>query len=201
MLLSSTQPSRALWQPSAALVALLPSVTSRTRTAVDIGAGSGRDAAFLAGRGWSVTAVDRDVGLVEKAVALGSRRDQGGGVLGAGVGGGVVRGVERTFGRDLGDDRYWLRENAAELVVMIRFLRRGVLEIVGEGVEVGGFVVIEHFLTGCEAFGGPVKKAQMLERGELGRVFGSRGFEVLVEEERGLPDGRPVVWFLARKVE
>lgn len=201
MLLPSTQPSRALWQPSAALVALLPSVTSRTLSAVDIGAGSGRDAAFLAGRGWSVTAVDRDAGLVEKAVALGSRRDQDGGILGASVGGGVVRGVERTFGCDLGVDRDWLRENAAELVVMIRFLRRGVLEIVGEGVKVGGFVVIEHFLTGCEAFGGPVKKAQMLERGELGRVFGSRGFEVLVEEERELPDGRPVVWFLARKVE
>lgn len=190
--------SHALWSPSPSVVELLPrlGVTARPRRALDVGCGSGRDAAYLAAHGWDVLAVDRDRGLVEKAEALGARRWDG---LGAStdVCPGAVVGAVRTLGADLRADACWLRENAADLLVVVRFLRRGVLELLPQAVVDGGWVIVEHFLTGCENLGGPVKRSQMLERGELGRLFGPAGFTILIEEEVFLDDGRPVVRFLA----
>lgn len=85
-------------------------------------------------------------------------------------------------------------------MVVVRFLRRGVLELLHEGVAEGGVVLYEHFLRGCESFGGPKKESQMLEMGELGRVFSEeRGFVVLSDEEERLADGRPVVRFIAQR--
>lgn len=201
--------SRALWTPSPSVLALLPQVAASLdeRSAIDIGAGSGRDAAYLAYNGWSVTAVDRDAGLVLKAEQLGNRVDQGGEIIGVpleNVEGdrqrvGRVKGVVRTFGADLDDDGIWLSKNSAKLLVVVRFLRRGVLELLPRGVQPGGFVLIEHFLTGCELFGGPMKRSQLLERGELGRVFAPQNFTILIEEECTLSDGRPVVRFLAHR--
>jgi SAM-dependent methyltransferase len=189
--------SRALWSPSPTLRALLPTV-SPGASALDVGCGSGRDAAYLACHGWDVLAVDRDPGLVAKAELLGNRGDQGG-FTAAGVRRGRVRGSVRTLGADLREDEAWLRGNAADLLVVVRFLRRGVLELLPCAVKGAGFVVVEHFLTGCEAFGGPMKRSQMLDRGELGRLFGGAGFVVHVEEEVKLADGRPVVRFLAQR--
>lgn len=190
--------SRALWSPSPSVVELLPHVAAAThaRTALDVGCGSGRDAAYLAAHGWDVLAIDRCCGLVDKAEALGARHWAG---LGAGAGGrrGAVVGAVRTLGADLRADACWLRENAAALLVVVRFLRRGVLELLPNAVADGGWVIVEHFLTGCEKLGGPVKRSQMLERGELGRLFGPAGFTILCEEEVLLDDGRPVARFLA----
>lgn len=204
--------SRALWKPSPALVSVLPGVFEHFRstlphqslTALDIGAGSGRDAAYLAANGWHVTTVDRDENLVEKAVVLGNRRDQqlsGLSPCTVSERRGGVKGVVRTLGADLSDDARWLRQHAAHFVVVVRFLRRGVLERIHQGILPGGFLFYEHFLTGCEAYGGPMKRSQMLERGELEVIFGpQKGFHVCQSNESKLDDGRPVVRFLARKV-
>lgn len=136
-------------------------------------------------------AVERDGVLCAKAAALGRREGRDGGMVSA---------ETRTFGQDGGRDREWLREHAAMVLVVVRFLRRGVLEGLHEGVLRGGFVVYEHFLTGCEEFGGPRKKSQMLEMGELGRVFSAeRGFRVIRDDAERLADGRPVARFVARR--
>lgn len=186
--------SRALWRPAPVLAAELPHVLaalSGERTALDVGAGSGRDSAYLAARGFAVTAVDRDAGLLAKAGRFGNREAKEGG---------KVCTVVRTLGAHLSEDRAWLRRNQAWLLLVVRFLRRGVLELLHEGVKEGGFVVYEHFLKGCEKFGGPKKYSQMLERGELRKVFSKeRGFVVLRDDEETLADGRPVARFVAHR--
>lgn len=208
--------SRQLWSPSPTVLELVPQVETFLRndgaqpplSLLDVGAGAGRDAAFAAWRGWNVLAIDRCASLVAKCEALGSRIDQDmcfdvGSREAAGLDSGrqygTVKGITRTFGTSLSDDAHFLRENAAHLLLVVRFLRRGVLELLPLGVRAKGFVIIEHFLTGCELLGGPMKKSQMLERGELGKLFGSHGFNVLKEDELTLADGRPVVRFLAQR--
>jgi hypothetical protein len=84
--------------------------------------------------------------------------------------------------------------------VVVRFLRRGVLQNLHHAVLPGGFVFYEHFLVGCEQFGGPMKPSQMLQRGELANLFSpTRGFTVFVDEEHTLADGRPMARFLAQR--
>lgn len=190
---SSGLSTKWLWQPAPLLQRHLPHLESLipSKTALDIGAGCGRDSAYLASRGFTVTAVERDAVLVRKAHELGVR---------CAAHGGHVHAVARTFGRDLNADRRWLQEHRAALMVVVRFLRRGVLELLHEGVVEGGVVVYEHFLRGCEKFAGPKKESQMLEMGELGLVFSARrGFVVLSDAKETLADGRPIVRFVAQR--
>jgi SAM-dependent methyltransferase len=209
------KPSRALWSPSPTLLRCLPKVwealvdtggAALRLDALDLGAGSGRDAAFLASCGWHVTAVDRDVSLVNKAAALGNRNDQQHrsstfSLLTNSRERGSVSGVVWTFGANLAEDKVWLRAHAASLLLVVRFLRHGVLEMLGEGVREGGFILYEHFLVGCELHeSGPRKRSQMLHEGECRRIFGpDAGFDVLVDDIIVLADGRPCSRFLARK--
>jgi SAM-dependent methyltransferase len=215
LILSSTDtsPSRAVWSPSPGLRTILPVVMcgltvhdgpslNTSLRALDIGAGCGRDAAYLAFCGWNVVAVDRDPLLVAKACSLGNRADQvhrWPEVNTFGSCRGRVEGVVRTFGTNLAEDAQWMKRHSSDFVVVVRFLRRGVLENLPYAVRKGGFLYYEHFVVGCERFGGPMRRAQMLEHGELAKLFSRRtGFTVLMDEEHVLADGRPVARFLAR---
>ncbi|CAN8063682.1 unnamed protein product [Agarophyton chilense] len=193
-------PSRALWSPATILIEELPRLHAHSmRTALDIGCGSGRDATFLAFAGFFVTAVDRDSKLTDKASKL-CLRNQYHSLLPSPRANGKVITMTRTFGANLAEDRDFLRRHAAGLLIVVRFLRRGVLELLHEGVRSGGLVIYEHFLTGCERFGSPAKPSQMLRRGELREVFSpARNFTIIRDEECSLQDGRPVVRFVALK--
>lgn len=183
--------SRRLWAPAPLLEREIQRIESLVpcKSALDIGSGCGRDAAYLAERGFNVVAVERDESLVRKAQSLGDR-----------WGAGRVKAIRRTFGADLTKDKEWFRKNKAALLVVVRFLRRGVLELLPEGVAEDGVVVYEHFLHGCERFGGPKKMSQMLAPGELRKVFSEgKGFRTLMDNTEQLEDGRPVVRFLAIK--
>ena len=148
--------------------------------------------------GISVTAVDRDESLLAKARQL-HKTDYYNPAWWSANKAPLVT-VAHTFGCERGSDIAFLRKHAAQLVIVVRFLRRGVLEHLHEAVSRGGHIVYEHFLEGCERFGGPVKKSQMLKRGELQTVFSrERGFTVLRDSEERLSDGRPVVRFIARR--
>lgn len=187
--------SRTLWSPAPLVRSILPdlltAIPKQNRTALDIGAGCGRDSAYLASHGFRVVSVERDTSLTAKAKEFGEREAREGG---------SVTAISRTFGKHMAGDGKWLRQNAAMLLVVVRFLRRGVLEVLHEGVMDGGFVIYEHFLVGCEQFGGPKKRSQMLEMGELQQTFSTeRGFRVIREDEQCLDDGRPIVRFVARR--
>lgn len=184
--------SRALWSPAPVLVEELPRVLAsigEVRTALDVGSGSGRDSAYLAAAGFRVTAVDRDRALLAMAERFGNREAKEGGSVCTAV---------RTLGAHLSEDREWLKKNKSKLLLVVRFLRRGVLELLHEAVAEDGFAIYEHFLKGCEKFGGPKKDSQMLTPGELRNVFSEqRGFQVLRDSEETLSDGRPVTRFVA----
>jgi len=64
----------------------------------------------------------------------------------------------------------------------------------------GGLVLYSHFLEGVQhhPIGHPSHPNDYMERGELRALFA--GWEVLLDDEEAcLPDGRPMVAFLARK--
>lgn len=186
--------SARLWSPAPIVENALPLIASHIspRVALDIGAGAGRDTAFLVERGFRVTAVDRDPLLLEKCIQLVNRYSSG---LS-----GSVHTIVRTFGANFTDDAEFFRSNASSLLVVVRFLRRGVLDLLWHAVAPNGFVLYEHFLDGCQHLGGPVKQSQLLRPGELRTVFSeARGFTVLRDEKAALSDGRPVARFIAKR--
>lgn len=193
-------PSRALWSPALIVLHELPRILNQSqRTVLDVGCGSGRDSAFLALAGFSVTAVDRDVNLLVKADRI-WRKKQYHPLLSSRQSGGTVQTVSHTFGANRSEDFDFLRQNASGILLIVRFLRRSALHILCEGVRPGGLVLYEHFLIGCERFGSPTKPSQMLNRGELRAAFSEKkGFQVLRDEECTLTDGRPIVRFVAQK--
>ena len=185
--------SRRLWAPSslAKYVAQLDTPT----TVLDVGCGGGRDTAWLAARGWRVHAVDRCEKLLKRAALLSTRLYEDDADVR-----GVVNTEVRTFGADNTQDKSWLRANAAKLVLVVRFLRRPLLQMLGCAVLPGGLLAYEHFLDGCEEFGAPKKKSQMLRHGELASLYAPHsGFDIIRNEVTKLPDGRPVNRFVARK--
>lgn len=193
--------SARLWRPSPLAMRAheLAFEYSKVRSALDVGSGGGRDSAWLAARGWRVVAVDRSDVLAERAARLAKRRYVGDDNDIAGEGN--VRAVVRTFGTCRTNDATWLREHASSLVLVVRFLRRSVLPLLREAVLPGGIIAYEHFLEGSERFGAPRKPAQMLKRRELAALFcAETGFEIIVDEEAKLADGRPINQFMARRV-
>lgn len=184
--------STRLWRPASITENALDSIAHLlpSRTALDIGAGAGRDTAFLAEHGFEVTAVDRDPLLMQNCLQLVSRYSSNSS--------GSVHTIVYTFGKDLTEDIAFLKANAASLLVVVRFLRRSVLDLLWNAVAPGGFVLYEHFLDGCQHLGGPVKPSQMLRSGELRTVFSrARGFTIVKDEEATLSDGRPIARFIA----
>lgn len=188
--------TKPLWHPAPIVTQALPLILPYIpdRSALDIGCGAGRDTSFLAAHGFRVVAVDRDFKSVENCKRLASRYASNSQTHGH------VHGVVRTLGAHTADDARFLACNAAALLLVVRFLRRPILDHLWKAVKPGGFVVYEHFLQGCERFGGPVKQSQMLRRGELCHVFSAaRGFSIINDEECTLHDGRPIVRFIAQR--
>ena len=91
-----------------------------------------------------------------------------------------------------------------DMLLVVRFIQRATLlgdsSILRDLVRPGGVVLYSHFSAGVEnhPIGHPSHPDDYLQRGELRAVF--RGWEILLEDEKAaLPDGRPMVNFLARK--
>jgi len=175
--------------------------------AIDLGCGGGRDVAWLRSRGWSVLAVDRSTELIARTEQL-SRRlySQGDGDDEMNNNNdnnfGMVSTETRTFGAHTTNDQEWLREKAAYLVIVVRFLRRPLLYHLGAAVKENGIIAYEHFLDGCEKFGSPKNKAQMLRHGELAKLFSPQnGFRIILDQVHHLADGRPVSRFIAQRLE
>ena len=92
---------------------------------------------------------------------------------------------------------------SCEFVVVVRFLLRELLEPLRACVKPGGFLLYSHFLEGCHLVGPmtPKTESHYLKRGELEALFSAdEGFEVVESRESLLPDQRPIVDFLARRV-
>ena len=147
-------------------------------TVLDLAAGRGRHARYLASRGWRVLAVDRD------GAAL------------AGLDG--VAGVE-TRVADLEGAQWPLAGERFDAIVVANYLHRPSFDAMLDALADDGVLVYETFAAGNEAFGKPSNPAFLLARGELLERVRGRLAVVAFEEgvvERGA-GARAVVQRLA----
>jgi 2-polyprenyl-3-methyl-5-hydroxy-6-metoxy-1,4-benzoquinol methylase len=164
--------------PSSFLLSL-EHVLPRSGRALDIAAGRGRHAVWLAGRGLDVTAVDvSEVGLGlarEAAAAAGVRI--------------------RTLAADL--EREPLPAGPWDLAVCFHYLHRPLLGRVPEALEPGGlFVFCQPTVRNLERHDRPGRRF-LLEEGELPHLVSE--LEVLRYEEGWLEEGRHEARLFARR--
>jgi len=133
--------------------------------ALDVAAGGGRHASFLAGLGHDVTAIDRDPPALE--------------------------GV-RCLRADLEDGRPWpLAGEHFDLVVVANYLHRPLLPALAAALAPGGGLLYETFMAGNERFGRPSNPAFLLRPGELFAAFG--GLQIVAFEQGLVRAPRPAM--------
>ncbi|MGH2405144.1 MAG: class I SAM-dependent methyltransferase [bacterium] len=147
--------------------------------ALDVAAGLGRNAIFLARAGYRVDAIDiSPTGLREA-----ERRARKRGVR--------VRWIEGDL------DTYRLPRARYDLVINMFFLKRRLLPALKAAVRPGGVMVLETHLQDPQPDAGPGGPRHRLRRGELRRRF--HGWDVLDLEEGIFREGGRA-WLLGRIV-
>jgi len=141
--------------------------TAPDKTALDVACGRGRNALYLARKGFTVTGLDRDAG------SLAAARTQA-----------DARGLTATLeARDLEAEGATLPEAAFGLVCVFYFLHRPLLPAIAGAVRPGGFLVYETFLIdGHTRWGTPGRKEFAFDHNELLNAF--RSFRVHLYQER-----------------
>lgn len=122
-------------------------------TVLDLACGAGRNARWLAQRGWRVEAVDRDA---EAIAGL----QQAPGV--------------HAFAADLENGPWPFRHGAFDGIVVCRYLHRPLLPLLAETLAEGGVLIYETFMQGQEKFGRPQNPDFLLRSNELFEAFSSR---------------------------
>ena len=123
---------------------------SRRGHALDIAAGTGRNAVFLAKHGFSVEAVDiSDVGL------------------------GHLSGSELKITPICADlDTFDIPPSRYDLVLNIRFCHRRLFPLIIEGLKIGGVLIFESYLEDSDEKGqGPTCRDYLLRKNELLHAF------------------------------
>jgi len=123
--------------------------------ALDIAAGEGRNAVFLAQYGFEVDAVDISEKGLKKARKLAK-----------------VRGVKiNTFLVDL--DQYQVEKERYDLIANFYFLKRRLIPRIKKGLKKGGRVIFETYLLEHRELGtgGPKETKYFLKPNELLRLF------------------------------
>lgn len=194
---------RRLWQPSDAAQQVLPLVASASSHVIDIGGGVGRDCVFAALElGLSCSLLDaRDV-MCARAASLCNvhgvrQRVQ---VYQANVN--TNQGFERAI--------HLLGSQGHPVVLMNRFLHRGLLQSLSRHAPFPAAVVISTFLSASGKFGaagnsacqlskyGPKKPKHLLKEGELSALFGPPRWQHVLNRIDHLHDGRPLQTFAAQ---
>lgn len=183
--MTETGPPRVrLWQPSPFVVEALDRIGVEAPTAgpaLDLACGSGRDAVYLALRGYEVEAIDVLPDALSRAEDLARRS----GVL------------LRTRVQDLERDPV-LPNSRYHLLVVVRYLQRSLFCALRDAIRPGGYVIYETFhelnaRTGQK----PRNPDHLLCTGELERAF--EGFDLIVLNEAHERKGLFFSSLLARK--
>ena len=122
---------------------------------LDLACGSGRHARFLAGLGYSVTALDREPQVIESV---------------------------RFIQADLEGGSPWpLPGERFQGVVVTNYLHRPLFPLLKDSLAPGGVLLYETFMLGNERYGRPSNPAFLLRPGELWQAFG--GLHVVAFEQ------------------
>lgn len=131
--------------------------------ALDLAAGKGRNAFFLAERGFQVEALDiSEVALQEGTKVAGEK------------------GLVVSF-RQADLERVVLPEAAYDLILNFNFLERSLIPKIKRALKLGGYVIFETFLIDQRVLGHPRNPAHLLGHNELLELF--RDFRVLYYRE------------------
>jgi len=140
--------------------------------ALDLAMGEGRNAIYLASRGYDVDGVDVNPEAVVRTRTSARR-------LGAPIRA-VVGNVE--------DGTYIIPIEAYDLIVVFHYLHRPLFQDIREGLRPGGAVVYQTFTTEQAFLGRPSNPAHLLRPGELEQIFAD--WEILRHQE-GIEGGTP----------
>jgi tellurite methyltransferase len=192
--LSDRAPAARLWRPAPFLEEVLPLIsrsreappgssvrTAKPPLALDLACGAGRDAVFLAQRGFAVEGWDHAPEALERAHELARRY-------------GITL---RTELRDLEQPALPPPARHFDLIVCFRFLHRPLFPWMESALAPGGWLVYETFRVGQERFGKPIRAHFLLARDELARAFPT--LETVHYEEREPETGPVTARLLARK--
>lgn len=138
-------------------------------TALDIACGKGRNAIYLAQRGFAVSALDIS------SVALAEGRQQ------------AQQGDLRIDWQNCDLATAALGHAAFDLIVNFNYLQRSLFGSMRQAVKPGGHVIFETFLIDQAAIGHPKNPEYLLQHNELLDCF--RGFRVLFYREGKFVDG------------
>ena len=161
---------------------LLPVAQDSCPTAVDVACGAGRHAVYLAGEGFSVTALDLSAEGLTQARQLATARN---------VSIQTQQVDLEAEGVDLGESKY-------DLVAVCFFLCRPLFPVLRRAVRPGGLLVYKTYSVDQLKYPGrPRHRMHMLEHNELLREFA--GFRVLHYAEEW--EGKGTAALIARKPE
>jgi len=166
--------------------------------ALDVACGSGRNAVWLAGEGFTTLGVDRNGDAVAAVNETGRRLalpltavvlDLEAGVPSIGPSIGPPIGKVAADGTSATDDAY-------DVIVVVHYLHRPLVPALLAALRPGGVLVYETFTTAQAARGKPTNPAFLLEPGELRRLVAP--LDVVAWRE-GDFDGRMVASVVAVK--
>ena len=178
-----TSPAWPLWRPTPSLARALERFGDLVPPgpAADLASGAGRDAVFLALRGFEVEAWDRAPEALARARELAR-----------------TCGVRiATIACDLEHDRPPLPAARYALLTCFRFLDRPLLGRMRAALAPEGILVYETYRRGQERFGKPKRAQFLLAPGELEAAFA--GLEILDREELSPPEGPITASIVARR--
>ncbi len=169
-----------LWSPNAFLESTIDQIPPRR--ALDIACGSGRDAVYLASRGFKVHAIDHLPDAIELGRKLAASYLE----------------VDTNIEWIIGDVKSVLPCGPFDLITCFFFLDRTILLQLSELLATHGQIVIETFTSvNREVLGKPRSANYALEIGELENIFQS--LEILEHDEDWHQD-RHTCRFRARKL-
>jgi len=148
--------------------------------ALDVAMGNGRNAVFLAERGYAVEGVDISREVIDRALETASRA-------------GVHIRVQKA---DLESD-YHIETGAYDLIICFNYLHRPLIPEIRQGLRNGGMVVYETYIIDQAQFGRPRNPNHLLNHNELLELF--RDFRCLRYHEGLKAPRRAVAGIIAEK--
>ncbi len=154
--------------------------------ALDVAMGNGRNAIFLATRGFDVDGVDIDPDVVAKARATARR----------------FHAPIRAIVGNVEDGTYIIPIETYDAIVVFNYLHRPLFRDIKDGLKPGGVVIYQTYLEAQAKLGRPTNPAHLLKAGELAQMLAE--FEILRVHERidsAVPGGPPcaLAGIVARK--
>ena len=181
--------SQRLWQANPLLeqhIGLIKDqLTTESPLVFDVGAGSGRDSVFLALHGFKAMAFDNNHYALNRLENFSDKHKAN------------IKAVNFDFQAQLEEFKSLLKQHKPQLVMQARYLHRPLLDLYDQYLPKGAMVAIHTFTQAAAEFGKPKNPAYLLQDNELADKFS--GWNILLNQEHKLADGRPLSMFLAQK--